>query len=174
MLAMIMTIEDDKERHKAEQLFLIYRNIMFYAAKRILKDDARSEDAVQNAFEGIIRNLNAIDEINTIRTKSYVIRAAKNSAISLYRKDKHMMLYYEDVVYEEIKVFQSMDIEDNVKNLMEAIYQIPQLYRDILILKVLHGYSNKEIGNAFKISESVVRKRMERAKTKLRGILEER
>lgn len=156
MLAMIMAIEDDNDRQKAEQLYLTYQNVMFYAAKRILKDEVRSEDAVQNAFEGIIRNLNAIDEINSIRTKSYVIRAAKNSAISLYRKDRHMMSYYEDVAYEDLNMFESMDIDDNVKNLMEAIYQIPQLYRDILILKVLHGYSNKEIANAFKISQSVV------------------
>lgn len=83
MLAIIMAIEDEKDRYKAERLYLTYRNIMFYAAKRILKDDARSEDALQNAFEGIIKNLNTIHEVDSIRTKSYVIRVAKNSAISL-------------------------------------------------------------------------------------------
>ncbi|MBS7008039.1 RNA polymerase sigma factor [Anaerostipes sp.] len=174
MLAMIMAIEDDKDRHKAEQLYLTYRNIMFYAAKRILKDDARSEDALQNAFEGIIKNLDAVAEIDSIRTKSYVIRAAKNSAISLYRKDSRFVSFDEEFAVSELEMFQSMDIDDDVRNLMEAIYQIPQIYRDVLILKSLHGYSNREIAAAYRVSESVIRKRMERAKAKLNQILEGR
>lgn len=174
MLAMIMAIEDEKDRRKAEQLYLTYRNVMFYAAKRILRDDARSEDALQNAFEGIIKNLDMIDEVDSIRTKSYVIRAAKNSAISLYRKDSRLVSFDEEFTTSEIEPSQTMDIEDNVRYLMEAIYQIPQIYRDVLILKSLHGYSNREIAAAYQVSESVIRKRMERAKMKLNHILERR
>jgi len=141
MLAIIMAIEDEKDRYKAERLYLAYRNIMFYAAKRILKDDARSEDALQNAFEGIIKNLNAIHEVDSIRTKSYVIRVAKNSAISLYRKDRRFVSFDEEFAISEIELSQSMDVEDDVKYLMEEIYQISPIYRDVLILKSLHGYS---------------------------------
>lgn len=174
MLAIVMAIEDEKDRYKAERLYLTYRNIMFYAAKRILKDDARSEDALQNAFEGIIKNLDVIGEIDSLRTKSYVIRAAKNSAITLYRKDRRFVSFDEEFAVSEIELSQSMDIEDDIKYLMEAIYQISPIHRDVLILKSLHGYSNREIAAAYRVSENVVRKRMERAKLKLKQILERR
>ncbi|MDD4371947.1 MAG: sigma-70 family RNA polymerase sigma factor [Anaerostipes sp.] len=165
MLTMIMAIDDDIQRLKAERIYSNYERQMFFAARRILKDDMIAEDAVHNAFEGIIRNLKMIEEPDSVRTKSYVIRAAKNSAINIYNKNKRM------VPIEDYQIEKGVNIEDSTKELMEDIYRLPQLYRDIIILKALYGYTYKEIAIAFHISESAAMKRMERAKKKLEQIM---
>lgn len=90
------------------------------------------------------------------------------------RKDRRFVSFDEEFAVSEIELSQSMDIEDDVKCLMEAIYQISPIYRDVLILKSLHGYSNREIAAAYQVSENVIRKRMERARLKLKQILERR
>ncbi|MDD3185514.1 MAG: RNA polymerase sigma factor [Anaerostipes sp.] len=165
MLTMIMAIDDDTQRLKAERIYSNYERQMFFAARRILKDDIMAEDAVHNAFEGIIRNLKMIEEPDSVRTKSYVIRAAKNSAINIYNKNKRM------VPIEDYQIEKGVNIEDSTKELMEDIYRLPQLYRDIIILKALYGYTYREIAIAFHISESAAMKRMERAKKKLEQIM---
>lgn len=165
MLTMIMAIDDDTQRLKAERIYSNYERQMFFAARRILKDDMMAEDAVHNAFEGIIRNLKMIEEPDSVRTKSYVIRAAKNSAINIYNKNKKM------VPIEDYQIEKGVNIEDSTKELMEDICRLPQLYRDIIILKALYGYTYKEIAIAFHISESAAMKRMERAKKKLEQIM---
>ncbi|MGI6501022.1 MAG: RNA polymerase sigma factor [Anaerostipes sp.] len=165
MLTMIMAIDDDTQRLKAERIYSNYERQMFFAARRILKDDMMAEDAVHNAFEGIIRNLKMIEEPDSVRTKSYVIRAAKNSAINIYNKNKRM------VPIEDYQIEKGVNIEDSTKELMEDIYRLPQLYRDIIILKALYGYTYREIAIAFHISESAAMKRMERAKKKLEQIM---
>lgn len=50
------------------------------------KDDA--EDAVHDTFIRIVRNMKSIDEPESDKTLSYVIKATKNNAINLLHKNK--------------------------------------------------------------------------------------
>ena len=94
----------------------------------------------------------------------------KNTAISIYRKRKRdLFLDFErETNYEEIMV-------DNINSLIDAkliaekINELPDKYKDVLVLKYFNELSNKEIAVILNITELVVRKRIERARKLLGG-----
>lgn len=55
----------------------------------------------------------------------------------------------------------------------QAIEKLPDIYRDVLILRYVHQYKDAEIGDLLGISAVTVRKRLQRAKKKLMLILGE-
>ena len=59
-----------------------------------------------------------------------------------------------------------------VENIVSKIEALPEIYRSTLIMKYLDEMSNKEIAKVLEISESTVRKRLERAKDMLAELLE--
>lgn len=50
MLIYLAILELEEDKIKFEKVYEKYRQIMFYVANKILKDDHLSEDAVHNAF----------------------------------------------------------------------------------------------------------------------------
>ena len=58
--------------------------------------------------------------------------------------------------------------------LRRAIMELPEEYREPLLLQVIHGYSQKEIAEQLNISVAGAGTRLFRARKKLRGMLGER
>lgn len=50
MLIYLTLIETEEDKRKFERIYLDYKQTMFYAANRILKNYHSSEDAVHQAF----------------------------------------------------------------------------------------------------------------------------
>ena len=57
-------LDTEEEQTRFRQLYEKYRNLMFYVAKGILKDDYLTEDAVHEAFIRIAKNFSKIGEIS--------------------------------------------------------------------------------------------------------------
>ena len=55
MLIYLQMLETPEEKSKFEQIYLEYRNLMFYVSKGILHNQQDAEDAVQEAFLKIIK-----------------------------------------------------------------------------------------------------------------------
>ena len=49
-------IDSDEDKAKFSNLYEQYKNLMFYIARDILKDEHLAEDAVQEAFIRIAKN----------------------------------------------------------------------------------------------------------------------
>uniref|UniRef100_UPI00237B055B RNA polymerase sigma factor n=1 Tax=Clostridioides difficile TaxID=1496 RepID=UPI00237B055B len=79
----------------------------------ILKDDHLSEDAVHNAFLRIIKNIDKIDEVDSPRTKAFIVIIVERIAIDFYRKRKR----------EKVS-----DIEEEYKN-REINFSIEDIFR---------------------------------------------
>ena len=56
---------------------------------------------------------------------------------------------------------------------MDSLLLLPSKYREVLLLHYVEGYQGKEIARMLKLSESAVRKRLERGRGKLRAVLDE-
>ena len=50
MLVYLMLIEDEGEKCKFKALYSKYERLMFHVARRILRNETDTEDAVQEAF----------------------------------------------------------------------------------------------------------------------------
>ena len=150
-----------------------YKYLMFSIAMDVLNDKFAAEDAVQEAFLKIIKNSNKIDDINSNRTKRLIITITKNSAIDIYRKQKKR--WNTEIEMDKIVDLEKSDIytiEDNEKFL--EIEGLPDIYKEVLILKYASEFTNTEIAELLETSEMNIRKRISRARKLLKQKLDER
>lgn len=165
-----MSLIDDNDRSKFEEIYITYRQTMFYVANKILKDEYLAEDVVHQSFIRIIDNLNKINEINCHKTKGFIVIIVQNIAIDFYRKRK---LQY-NISFDEFEIYiGGMDSSFHFNEVEEAILKLPINYSTVLRLKYSLGYNNKEISDMLKITEVNVRKRISRGKEKLEKSLSE-
>lgn len=168
-LALIDT-EEDKAKFIA--LYEQYRKLMFYVANEILKDESLSEDAVQEAFLRIAKNFHKIGEISCHQTKSFVVIIVRNISLNILSKEKASSELNEDISYEL-----HSNIDDTFENvsynlLVDSILALPAIYRDVLYMHHIYGYSYPEISGLLGITLDTVKKRAERGKGKLKHFIE--
>ena len=60
MLIYLQMLESEPEKEKFRKIYDAYRNLMFYVANKILQNEWDAEDAVQQAFLSIVKNLEKI------------------------------------------------------------------------------------------------------------------
>ncbi len=170
MLIYLSIIETEENKSKFEQIYNKYKQIMFFVANRVLRDEYLSEDAVHQAFLRIIDNLDKIDKIDCHKTKGFIVTIVENIAIDFYRKRKRE----NNISFDEVE-FYIRDIKNEsnliINDVEEAILKLPISYSSVFRLKYSQGYSNKEISEILKISEENVRQRISRGKKKLAEIL---
>ena len=134
MMMYLSMIETPADRDKFEQIYLKYRKLMFHVANKILKNPHDSEDAVQQAFVSIIKNLEMFSEIECHKTRSSIVLITERKAIDIIRtshRDKLLPLN-EDINGITIPLPGDMGIAD-------AMARLPSRYREILLLKFDNG-----------------------------------
>jgi RNA polymerase sigma-70 factor (ECF subfamily) len=97
-----------------------------------------------------------------------------NKSISQLRKRKKNMVSIDDVDVEEIAEAECPDTEEletQVRQVRDAIHQLPDGYRVVLSLYLLEGYDHEEISHILKISENTSRTQYMRARRKVVEIL---
>lgn len=172
-LAMLDSVE---EKDKFEELYRLYRQDMYKVAYSILKNSADAEDAVHEAFLIILRNLNKISQTKCPQTRAYLIVIVKNLSLRLYNKGKKVILVEED----DIGLPDSTDVESQIVGKLGAeklkciIEMLPENYYQILFLEFYLELDLKEISNSLGISYSNAQKRSQRAKNKLKKLIEEK
>lgn len=173
LLFYLSSFDTLEEKNKFEELYNHYNKLMKYVAMEILKDEYLAEDAVHNAFLRIIDNFNCIEDINSLRTKHFVIIITKNIAKDIYVKRKREKVVENvefDFPFTAIEEVSLKNIE--FERVVKAIHNLPELYRDVLILKYLYEYENNEIARLLSIKKETVRKRLERGRLKLFQLIE--
>ena len=85
---------------------------------------------------------------------------------------------YDDVLPEDVsESSDSLDIlvkKETLSEIAGIIKNLDPIYRDVFLLKNVHGLSRAEIAAIFGISEEAVKKRLVRAKSKILKELEKR
>ena len=160
-------IETPEEQSKFEQLYLKYRDLMFYVAFNILHNQQDAEDAVHQAFVKIAENIKKIGDPLCPETRRFVITIVENSAIDQYRRiQKHPTV-------ELIDGLEGTQIEyDGDNPLAACILALPARYREMILLHYHQGYSVREIAKMLGMSLSAAIKLDQRAKHKLKGLCE--
>lgn len=87
MLIYLNLIETEEDKRKFERIYHSYKQTMFYATNRILKNQDSAEDAVHNAFLRVINHLEKINENDCHKTRAFLVVILKNIAIDIYRKE---------------------------------------------------------------------------------------
>ncbi len=177
----LFTIENFHDRLKTERLYLSYRKLMYKEAFEIVQNRHCAEDAVSESFVRIIDNLHKKDEQDCLKTRSFLVIICRNVAKNIYNKKIYLNNQpdaYDDVLPEDVsESSDSLDIlvkKETLSEIAGIIKNLDPIYRDVFLLKNVHGLSRAEIAAIVGISEEAVKKRLVRAKSKILKELEKR
>ncbi len=159
----------NKDNELLEEIYLAYRQKIYFLAYRYLHDESLAEDMVGETIlkirEKIIKKeINSCHKIGSLI--GYIV---KGLCVNLIKRN-------EKVAYREIYDYE-MPYEENIESALmvrEAIDELPDIYREVFEMKVLEQLSYPMIAEKVGITEPAVRKRMERAKEMMKKIWEER
>ncbi len=161
------------------EIYEKYHGMMGYLAFSILKDYQLAEDAVQEALLSISQNIDKLDDIDSDRSRNYIYTVTKNTSLSLLRK----MKFENNVQYYETKELNNIEGELDINafcnayglsdRVTDALLQLSEIERELIILKYGEGYTGKEIACIIGKEPDFVYKRLQRALKKLNIILKE-
>ncbi len=169
MILYLSLLDSKEDQHKFVQLYNTYRYIMMYTADRILNDHQLAEDAVHDAFIRIARNLNKVETVDSPQTKAFVVIIVRNVALSTAKlRNKTFILDDENTISAIADSTNDKDFNNmNYSNIVKAIKELPDTYKDALYLNVVEEYSVKEISEMLEISSEAVKKRLQRGRKML-------
>lgn len=167
MVIYLQMIDDPRDRSKFEQLYTKYKDLMYYTANRILRNEQDAEDAVHNAFLAIVGNVPKIPAVESPKTRAYVVTIVENKAIDLYRKKQRHPT-------EALTEAEGLSVEyDGDDELSRCMAKLPARYRQILLLRYDHDYTVKEVARMMDLSLSAAYKLEQRAKRHLESLCRE-
>lgn len=155
-------------------LYKQYAKAMYNVCLRIVNDEAEAADVLQEAFLKVFDHLSQFKGDATIG--AWMKRIVINQAISHLKKKRLSLVPLDDQYDQAIAPEQEdWDLSNaQVARVQQQMEQLPEGYRLVLSLYLLEGYDHKEIAGILGITESTSKSQYNRAKKKLRALLEER
>jgi RNA polymerase sigma-70 factor (family 1) len=157
-----------------EELVDTYKERLYRVAWRILRDDESAEDAAQEAFIKVYRNISRFEERSSLYTWMY--RITVNIALNKLKRDKfRQMVPLGDMIRRDrsprsdpARAAIGSEIVDRVR---EAVETLPDKQRAVFTLKFYEGMSHKEIAEVVGCSEGTSKANYFHAIRKLRKLL---
>ena len=129
------------------------------------RDD--SIDIMQNAYVVLLESNKKFESNEHI--KYFLIRVTINESLDLLKSaNKKKVIRNNDFVVN----FPETKKEELQFDLSEIVNTLPEKYKTIIILHYYDDMKIKDISNVLKISESAVKKRLERARNLIKEIIE--
>ena len=172
------TIELAKKGDEEAFSSLICRvqNSAYSIAYRYMENDADTRDVMQEAFIKMYRSLGSFKGDSSFET--WFTRILINCCLDELRKRKASP-GYEDIDDHFDLADHSPGTEEQIlkkerqKAVTEAIRQLPEEARNIIILREFRGLSYEELADVLDLEPGTVKSRLNRAKQKLKEILSE-
>ncbi|WP_299116181.1 sigma-70 family RNA polymerase sigma factor [uncultured Winogradskyella sp.] len=161
------------DRQAQMQLYNQYCDGMLIVAKRFLKDTMEAEDAVQEAF---IKAFSKLEQYKAeVSFGAWLKRIVVNRCIDVLKSKRQRLIELEDhhlnVVDADYESEWLVDDEITIDVVKEAIEQLPEKYKYVVMLYLIEGYDHKEISEILNISEVASRTQLSRGKQKLQTAL---
>jgi RNA polymerase sigma-70 factor (ECF subfamily) len=159
-------------KHADESAFrALYRRhtpLLYRLAQRMVGDPERAAEVVQDTWARAAQNLSAFRWESRLSTWLAGI-AINRSREELRRRGPTESIKAElaDAATPGARVGDCIDLE-------RAIQQLPEGYREVLLLHDVEGYTHEEIGQALQIEPGTSRSQLTRARAAVRAWLERR
>ena len=140
----------------------LYSDRLYRFVLKSIKDMHKAEDIVQDSYEKLWKN---VENVNYEKVKSYLFTTAYHTMIDRIRKEKRSS-FTEDVNLTEQS--HENNYSDLSEVLKEAVNQLPEIQRMVILLRDYEGYSYQEIGEMASLSESQVKVYIYRARVFLK------
>ena len=165
-----------------EEIVVKYRARIYHLALRITKNQEDAEEALQDTFTSVYKNISKFRGDSAF--SSWIYRITTNSSLMLLRKNKRhqaVQLEEEGVHSQENWLREKQEGSDITylstrhelrEVLQNAIRNLPEEYQAIFVLRDVDGMSNSEVSTMLNLSLPAVKSRLHRARLYLRRTLE--
>jgi RNA polymerase sigma-70 factor (ECF subfamily) len=157
-----------------ETLVRQYWHDIWQYAFFLTRKEHLAEDIAQDTF---IRAFHAIGSFRGQCTlKTWLFKIARNTAFN-YKKSAFLKKVALIGFFTDTQTSPSAEaeyfIEDTMGEMWKAVLKLPQIYREIIILKAHYGLSHSELAELLNITEGTVKSRLHRARAKLEKNMQE-
>lgn len=148
-----------------------YCDRVYRVARSVCRDDARAQDAVQEAFISIWRTRADYDDHRTVA--AWVLTAARHRAIDVARRNEpHAVHRAGDDRLEDVPaagaIAEQVVADDQARDLLSALAQLPDAQREVITLAFYGQLTHSEIAAQHSLPLGPVKGRMRLALDRLR------
>lgn len=157
----------DGDRESFRHLYDTYKDRVFSTCIRMLGNAQDAEDALQDIFVKVHKNISAFEGKSAFTTWLY--RIAVNTCIEHLRKRKDNDSVDIDVTTDTSLFVSSTGPSDNFRLIVDKeIMKLPEGYRSVFILHAVEGFKHHEIAKILDISTGTSKSQYYQARERLR------
>ena len=156
-------------KERLEQIFRDYYQLIYRVAFSQVKNHADAEDITQEVFLKIIRHDMRYQSME--HERAWIVRVTVNLCRDLLKSKWHRT----SVSMEDVSEAQRGSCENFTEiqdDMMWAVLQRPEKYRNCLYLFYYEDYSIKEIAQSLEMPENTVKTNLKRGRQALKEFLE--
>lgn len=164
-----------------EELVDKYQGRIYRHLRKIVRDDHQAEDLLQETFFSAYKGLGSFSGASSFST--WLFRIATNAALMFLRKNAHDHVEYDDETASQAHEMMTSSPEfiktplemllsmEGKKILEETIGDLPIIYRTVIVLRDIEGFSLEETADVLGITIPAVKSRLHRARNIVRETL---
>lgn len=173
-----------------EALVRQYSAKMYAVARRFFYNDDDAQECLQKAFIQVFKNISSFKKNSNLTT--WLHRITVNEALMMLRQRKrqnttsletftqHYNEYGERTVFSnnlDQQLGENLEVifekKETKLSLHEVIYQLPEKYCNVLMMRDIQEMSTRETAEILSISEALVKTQLHRARLLLKEILQQ-
>lgn len=153
------------------QLYNLYAKQMLNISNRIVNNRMEAEDVLQESF------ISAFTRLSSYRGESsfgsWLKRIVINKSLNVVRKKKQFFEdINEEILGEEVEEKEEEGFEYSVKDIHNAMQELPDGYRVVFSLYMFEDLSHSEIAEQLDISVNTSKSQLSRARRKMKVLME--
>lgn len=157
-----------QNRDSQTELFRLFLPYVTSICKRYLHNESLLQDAVQEVFLLIFKNIGTSFKQEKGSIKPWIRKIAINSSLKFNQRYKD----FEELTQQEYEksnfVIAEISAKTSDQEILLLLQSIPPSYREVFNLFAIDGYSHQEIAQLLGISIESSRKKLQRARATLR------
>lgn len=150
-----------------DEIYRRYSSKVYSYCRKVLNNSEVANDVFQDTFSRFYESAKVDKKMTNV--SGYLIRIARNLCLNEKARKYNDKVSLEDITLPSIdKAYGSKQLSELLET---AIEDLPEQYREALVLKEFMDMSYKEIAESLDLTLPIVRIRIYRAKNKLRELL---
>ena len=153
-----------------EEIYIEYKDKVFGYVKNHVNSVEDAEDITSDVFVKIFSKLDTYDE-SKASISTWIYSMTSNTVIDFYRTNHIHSEIPEDLTDEGSSIEDEVLTGETLELLANALEQLPEELRDIIILRYYKGLTLQEVADVMKLSYGVTKLRHREALGKLKNFL---
>ena len=152
----ISMVDTPTEKELIAQLYNAYKQFMYNISMSLLGNKEDAEDAVQDSFVRIIKNLDKIQNPYSRKTKSYITVITKNIGLDHLKKQQTMQNVCPDGRIYEDDSAQQAEIDITYERIIKNMKQLSPQLKNIAFLYYVQQLPTGDIAQMLDIEPNTV------------------